>query len=131
MHPPEHNLTSILLPTAIAASDSQFIPTSTETELGWENVAIALAFILFNTFLSGVLRIGVGTSLLVSAVRCILQLTVVATILQQVFAAEDKWVVAGISCKWPSTLPLWSHSYTLVLVLLNLLGTIEIGMSIP
>ncbi|KAF9447402.1 hypothetical protein P691DRAFT_671565 [Macrolepiota fuliginosa MF-IS2] len=105
MHPSGTNLTSI--PFAITA-DSDTPPPSTKPELGWENVAIALAFILFNTFLSRILKIGVGTSLLVSAIRCIVQLTLVATILQQVFAAEDKWVVAGIS------------------FLLNLLGTIEI-----
>lgn len=67
-----------------------------ETHLGWENLMIAFAFILFNTLISNILKIGIGTSLLVSAVRCVVQLTVVATILHQVFAAEDKWVVAGI-----------------------------------
>ncbi|KAJ3559409.1 hypothetical protein NP233_g11270 [Leucocoprinus birnbaumii] len=95
--------------TSIAAPDQLPISNSMDTELGWDNVTIALAFILFDTFVSGVLKIGVGTSLLVSAVRCMVQLTVVATILQQVFSAEDPWVVTGIS------------------ILLNLLGTIEIG----
>ncbi len=88
---------------------------------------IAFAFILFNTLISNILKIGIGTSLLISAVRCIVQLTVVATILQQVFAAENKWVVAGIVGGWTTShFPL---VLTVSLVLLNLLGTIEIGMT--
>jgi len=76
---------------------------SRETHLGWENLMIASAFILFNTLISNILKIGIGTSLLVSAIRCVVQLTVVATILQQVFAAEDKWAVAGIIGEWLSS----------------------------
>ncbi|KXN86087.1 hypothetical protein AN958_10563 [Leucoagaricus sp. SymC.cos] len=94
----------------MVSADSHFLatPMDSQGQLGWDNVAIALAFILFCTFISSVLKIGVGTSLLTSAIRCIVQLTIVATILQEVFSAQDKWVVAGIS------------------FLLNLLGTIEI-----
>ena len=78
-------------------SDVPFLTTALSgAELGWDNVAIALAFILFDTFVSGVLKIGVGSSLLTGAIRCMIQLTVVATILQQVFAAENQLVIAGI-----------------------------------
>lgn len=103
-----HNLTQSSLVAPVVAYDVQFFGTALDTQLGWENVTIALAFILFDACVSGILKIGVGTSLLISAVRCMVQLTVVATILQQVFAAKDKWVVASIT------------------ILLNLLGTIEI-----
>lgn len=59
------------------------------------------------------------------------QLTLVATILQQVFTAENKWAVAGISGESPNIVPCLLFlliQYSFELVLLNLLGTIEVGM---
>ncbi|KAJ3563823.1 hypothetical protein NP233_g8688 [Leucocoprinus birnbaumii] len=93
--------------TSVAISDA-LPPSPNSADLGWVNVAIALAFILLNSAISGLLKIGVGTSLIISAIRCMVQLTLVALILEPVFAAENKWAVAGIS------------------FLLNLLGTVEI-----
>ena len=111
------------------ASDAAFLTTALSAELGWNNVVIAFSFILFDTFVSGVLKIGVGSSLLISAVRCMIQLTVVATILQQVFAADDQLVIAGIT---GNRLSVCSQSYVHIItssVLLNVLGTIEIGVA--
>jgi hypothetical protein len=105
--------------------------TTLQKDLSWQNVSIAFAFILFNALLSWVLEIGVGKSLLISAVRCMVQLTLVATILQQVFTAENKWAVAGISGESPNIVPCLLFlliQYSFELVLLNLLGTIEVGM---
>ncbi|KAK7033531.1 hypothetical protein VNI00_012755 [Paramarasmius palmivorus] len=76
--------------------------------LSWANVGLAFSFIAFNTLISTFLRLGVGFSLLTAALRCILQLAVVGTILQKVFQANNPWAVAGIA------------------FLLNLLGTLEI-----
>ena len=50
-----------------------------------------------NMVLSQVLDLRIGTSLVVSAVRCMVQLTFVATILQRVFAAQNLWTVAAIA----------------------------------
>jgi len=58
-----------------------------------------------------------------------IQLTVVATILQQVFAADDQLVIAGIT---GNRLSVCSQSYVHIItssVLLNVLGTIEIGVA--
>lgn len=60
-------------------------PPSDHTELAWTNVAIALAFILFEVGVSTILRLGIGISLLVAALRCIGQLAAVAMVLQGVF----------------------------------------------
>lgn len=68
-----------------------------KTDLGWDNVALGLTFIAFDAGLSFVFGLGIGTSLLSAALRCVVQLTVVATILQKVFATESFWAVAGIS----------------------------------
>lgn len=65
--------------------------------LGWTNVGTALLFVFFNVFVSSTFGLGLGQSMLVSALRCALQLGVVAVLLQQVFATENPWVVGGIA----------------------------------
>jgi len=69
------------------------------TNLTWTNVAVGLTFILFDVGVSTVLRLGIGISLLVAALRCIGQLALVATVLQSVFEHKNPLSVAGIACK--------------------------------
>ncbi|KAF4593361.1 hypothetical protein EYR38_009075 [Pleurotus pulmonarius] len=76
-------------------------------ELTWINVALAFSFIVFNVVLSSVLRLDIGNSLLIASARCVVQLGVVALLLQKVFEARDPWIVAAIVC------------------VLNILGTFE------
>jgi uncharacterized protein (TIGR00245 family) len=76
--------------------------------LTWINIAIGFTFILLNVGLSTAFRLGLGTSLLIAAVRCTGQLAAVATVLHQVFEHRNPWTVA------------------LVAFVLNLLGTIEV-----
>jgi len=73
-------------------------PSGQQEDLQWSNVAIGMGFILFDVGVSTVFRLGVGVSLLVAALRCIGQLAVVATLLQQVFDNKNPWLVALISC---------------------------------
>lgn len=65
-------------------------------DLTWGNVGIGLLFILFDSLLSVVFRLSIASSLLVSALRCVLQLTVMSMILGRVFEAENVWAVAGM-----------------------------------
>ena len=74
-------------------------PPSEYTNLAWTNVAIGLAFIIFDVGVSSVLRLGISISLLVAALRCIGQLAVVATVLQGVFEQKNPWSVGGIVCE--------------------------------
>ena len=67
--------------------------------LGWVNVGLGLTFIVFDVATSAVLGLGVGRSLLTASLRCILQLALVAGLLQKVFEAENPWAVAGITCE--------------------------------
>ncbi|KAG6827270.1 hypothetical protein H0H92_012534 [Tricholoma furcatifolium] len=78
------------------------------THLGWQHVGLGFAFILFDVAVSAFFGLGIERGLLTAAVRCVLQLAVMATVLQRVFATEAPWEVAGIA------------------FLLNLLGTFEI-----
>ena len=74
-------------------------PNNGQAELTWTNVAMAMAFIVFNVGVSTVCRLGVGVSLMVAALRCVGQLAVVATLLQKVFETSNPWLVALISCE--------------------------------
>ncbi|KAF5310787.1 hypothetical protein D9619_007997 [Psilocybe cf. subviscida] len=65
--------------------------------LGWTNVSVALAFILFDVGLSTVFRLGLGVSLVVASGRCMGQLTVVATLLHEVFENRNPSAVALIA----------------------------------
>ncbi|KAF8650046.1 hypothetical protein AX16_005436 [Volvariella volvacea WC 439] len=79
-----------------------------QAELHWSNVGLAFSFIALNSVILTFLGLGVGGSLVIAALRCIFQLVLVATLLQQVFSTNNPWAVGGIA------------------FLLNLLGTFEI-----
>lgn len=82
-------------------------PPTDSTHLNWGNVGLGFSFIIFNALISTSLQLGVGSSLLSAAIRCVVQLGLVALVLQKVFETNNIWAVASIAC------------------LLNLLGTIE------
>ncbi|KAI0733589.1 UPF0014-domain-containing protein [Fomitopsis betulina] len=75
--------------------------------LSWGNVSLAFSFIVFDAVVSLGFGLGVGSGLVTAALRCIVQLSVVALVLQQVFETRNPWAVAGIA------------------FLLNLMGTLE------
>jgi ABC-type iron transport system FetAB permease component len=77
------------------------------SHLTWLNVAIGLLFIVFDAVLSGILGLGIGTSLIVAALRCIVQLSIMSLVLGKVFDSHNIFAVAGIA------------------LLLNTLGAIE------
>jgi len=68
-----------------------------KTHLTWGNVGIGFGFIAFDAAFSKVLGVHVGGSLLTASIRCILQLSVMALVLQSVFDARNIWAAAGIS----------------------------------
>ena len=75
-------------------------PNDPVADLGWSHVGFGLVFIVFNSVISQAFQLRLGASLVIAALRCVVQLTLVATILQQVFAAKNIWAVAGIACKF-------------------------------
>ncbi|KAL4066846.1 hypothetical protein V8B97DRAFT_2022639 [Scleroderma yunnanense] len=83
-------------------------PAEDSTHLTWANVGLGFSFILFNAAVSTSLNLGVGSSLVSSALRCIIQLAIVGLLLQRVFDTNNPWAVAGIA------------------FLLNFMGTIEV-----
>ncbi|KAK0233949.1 hypothetical protein IW262DRAFT_124467 [Armillaria fumosa] len=75
--------------------------------LTWFNVGLAFSFIALNAVISKIFHLGIGVSLVTAAVRCMVQLAFVATLLQSVFETDNPWAVAGIA------------------FLLNVMGTFE------
>ncbi|WVQ83831.1 hypothetical protein IAT38_005975 [Cryptococcus sp. DSM 104549] len=65
--------------------------------LTWTNVFIGLLFVIFDSILSITLGLGIAGSLLVAAARCIIQLSIMALILDKVFASNNIWGVFGIA----------------------------------
>ncbi|KAI0090976.1 hypothetical protein BDY19DRAFT_932767 [Irpex rosettiformis] len=83
------------------------VPGAPSNDLSWGNVGLAFSFILFDDICSRTFGLGVDSSLVTAAVRCVVQLSLVALVLQKVFEANNPWAVAGIA------------------FLLNLMGTTE------
>lgn len=67
--------------------------------LTWFNVGLAFSFIALNAVISKIFHLGIGVSLVTAAVRCMIQLALVATLLQSVFETDNPWAVAGIACE--------------------------------
>jgi ABC-type iron transport system FetAB permease component len=69
------------------------------TTLDWMNVALGMSFVVFSVAMStsAYFGLGIGRSVLTAAIRCILQLAVVALLLQQVFETKNPFAVAGIA----------------------------------
>jgi ABC-type iron transport system FetAB permease component len=91
------------------------IPNDPVADLGWSHVGFGLTFIAFNAVISQALQLRLGASLVVAALRCVVQLTLVATVLQRVFAAKSIWAVTGIACKYAVVASLAGGSLTFML----------------
>lgn len=65
--------------------------------LSWVNVGTGFLFILFDALLSGALGLGIGGSLVVAAIRCVVQLSVMGLVLDKVFASDNIGGVIGIA----------------------------------
>lgn len=107
----------------LAPQDKQ----SQSSELTPLNVALALAFIAFDSVLSIILGLGIASSLLVAASRCILQLSVMALVLDKVFATGNIFGVFGIAGEPKRNLKSLRslRSRCNFQALLNILGAIE------
>ncbi|KAG0352675.1 hypothetical protein BG005_007913 [Podila minutissima] len=62
-------------------------------ELQWYHVATASTLIFANGLLSMALGLRLGTPLFISAIRCLVQLTIMGTVLKQIFDAKSPFLV--------------------------------------
>ena len=63
----------------------------------WSQVTVAFLLVIVDWAILEVLRLGVGASLVVSALRCGAQLIVVTLVLRCVFNAESMWAVVRLA----------------------------------
>ena len=73
------------------------LPTTAVLDLTWLHISILLAFVAFNTAISKMLHLHVGTQFLITTIRCTIQLTVAASVLQYLFTTKNTLVIAGIT----------------------------------
>lgn len=74
-------------------------PSNSQTHLTWANVGLGFIFIVFDAIISTSLGLGVGRSLVTAALRCMVQLSLMALVLQKIFEAKNPWGVAGLACE--------------------------------
>jgi ABC-type iron transport system FetAB permease component len=89
---------SMSMPMSLLARAGDGISRS--PTLSWTNVLIGLLFIAFDSILSLILGLGIGGSLVVASLRCVLQLTVMGLVLDKAFASQNVWSVVGIAREW-------------------------------
>ena len=91
-------LYQILILTFMQNSEDYLPMATSSSELTWINVVISLAFVLFDIGVSTILKLGIGLSLLIGGLRCIGQLALVETVLNEVFETKNPWLVSLICC---------------------------------
>ncbi|KAI8973807.1 UPF0014 family [Mycotypha africana] len=110
---------------------------STLPDLSWINVGIASTFILINGIISLSLGLKLEKSLLTSSIRCIVQLTFMGYILENIFNAKNPYLVMLMtfaliflsSCETAYNKTDWSYSGMFPSVLLSTaFSTIFIGI---
>lgn len=74
-------------------------PGTEQPLLTWPNVALALSFVAFDAVLSSIYRLGISSSLLSAALRCIIQLSVMALLLESIFKTQNPYGIAGLARK--------------------------------
>lgn len=94
---PPYFITSALRTPGDAMDSGPGTPTK---NLSWDNVGLAFSFIVLDAIVSRTFSLGVGTSLVTAAVRCVTQLSLVALVLQKVFETNDPLAVARIACAY-------------------------------
>ena len=70
----------------------------------WSQVTVAFSLVAFNSAISQVLQLDVGASLVIAALRCMAQLTIVTFILRYLFIVESMWAVAGLARRFSTAL---------------------------
>jgi len=73
-------------------------PPTLVSYLDWSHVSFGLVFVAFISAVLEMLRIHIGASLAIAALRCTAQLTVMGIVLQHVLIMKKLWAVAGIIC---------------------------------
>ncbi|KAJ2233571.1 hypothetical protein H4R99_008208 [Coemansia sp. RSA 1722] len=80
-----------------AFGDNPTDPEAPDAPLTWYNVGVASLMLVFNIALSSWFGLGLSTSLVVAAVRCVVQLTLLGFVLKQIFLTENPVYIFGMT----------------------------------
>ncbi|KAJ1722294.1 hypothetical protein LPJ53_003279 [Coemansia erecta] len=72
-------------------------PEAPDSPLTWVNVGIASVLLVFNIVLSMWFGLGLSTSLMVAAVRCVVQLSLLGMVLKEIFLTENPLYIFGMT----------------------------------
>ncbi|KAJ2148101.1 hypothetical protein IW142_001181 [Coemansia sp. RSA 564] len=72
-------------------------PSAPDEPISWYNVGIAALLLGTNIALSMWFGLGLSTSLLISAARCVIQLTVLGLVLKEIFLTENPVYIFGMT----------------------------------
>ncbi|KAJ2804401.1 hypothetical protein H4R20_002526, partial [Coemansia guatemalensis] len=86
---PATHLAGGLYPKHGILGDKPDDPSAPEEPLTWNNVTIAALLLGINIGLSMWFRLGLSSSLVVAAARCVVQLTLLGLVLKQIFLTEN------------------------------------------
>lgn len=86
-----------LVPPVPPHSGMENAPSREQPLLTWSNVALALSFVAFDTVLSSVYRLGISGSLISAASRCVIQLSVMALVLDSIFQTKSPYGIAALA----------------------------------
>ncbi|KAJ1642212.1 hypothetical protein LPJ64_005915 [Coemansia asiatica] len=75
---------------------ARWLEETPEQLLSWANVGIGALLLGFNVFLSAWLGLGLSKDIVVSAVRCTVQLTVLGMVLNQIFMTQNPVYIFGM-----------------------------------
>ncbi|KAJ2556757.1 hypothetical protein EV175_001787 [Coemansia sp. RSA 1933] len=72
-------------------------PDIPDNPVTWENVGLAAVLLGFNVVLSVWFGLGLSASLVIAAVRCVVQLTVLGLVLKQIFLTDNPVFIFGMT----------------------------------
>ncbi|KAI9229962.1 MAG: UPF0014 family [Piptocephalis tieghemiana] len=68
-----------------------------EPHLSWWNVAVASGFLLINGAISVYMGLGLEKTILIAAVRCIIQLTIMGYVLTEIFSSKQPVIIMALA----------------------------------
>ncbi|KAJ2557862.1 hypothetical protein EV175_001091 [Coemansia sp. RSA 1933] len=81
----------------VAPPDVKRLEEPESPELSWANVEVAALMLLFNVGISTWLGLGLSAGLVIASIRCVIQLTVLGLILNQIFLTQNPVYIFGMT----------------------------------
>ncbi|KAJ2403228.1 hypothetical protein GGI23_000097 [Coemansia sp. RSA 2559] len=84
-------------PTPSAEPEMRGLLAPESAPLSWGNVEVAALMLLFNVCVSAWLGLGLSAGLIIASIRCVIQLTVLGLVLNQIFLTQNPVYIFGMT----------------------------------